>query len=139
MHRIAVSPARQAASALARTIASVSPWSARRSEWPTMTSRAPASAIISAAMSPVWAPEGAAWQSCPPIITGDPAAAATAAAISVAGGQIAMSQAAAAAAGHDRADLGEALPQCRSSSSCPRASGLRSAMLTLYVAPSRDR
>ncbi len=36
---MAISPARCAASALARTRASFSPWLARRSEWPTMTSR----------------------------------------------------------------------------------------------------
>ena len=41
---------------MARTIASVSPWSVRRSEWPTMTWVAPASFSISAEMSPVWAP-----------------------------------------------------------------------------------
>ena len=64
---IATSPARQAASALARTTASVSPWSARRSEWPTMMALAPASASISAEISPVWAPDALAWQSCAPI------------------------------------------------------------------------
>ena len=51
----------------AATSASVSPWSARRSEWPTITATAPASASISAEMSPVWAPEGSRWQSWPPI------------------------------------------------------------------------
>ena len=51
-----------------------------------MTSLPPASAIISAAISPVWAPDALGWQSCPPIISGDPLAAAAAAEISVAGG-----------------------------------------------------
>ena len=36
-----------------RTMLSVSPWSVRRSEWPTMTCEAPASFSISAEMSPV--------------------------------------------------------------------------------------
>ena len=70
MHTMATSPARQAASALAITTASVSPWSVRRSEWPTMTCVAPASLSISAAMSPVCAPFWAAWQSCPPTLSG---------------------------------------------------------------------
>ena len=74
MQTMAVKPARQAACALARTSASVS-WSARRSEWPTITACAPASASISAEMSPVRAPDGSAWQSCAPISTGEPRAA----------------------------------------------------------------
>ena len=64
---MAVRPARHAAAAFRATSASVSKWSIRRSEWPTITATAPASASISAAMSPVWAPEGCQWQSCPPI------------------------------------------------------------------------
>ena len=52
-----------------------------------MTWLAPASRSCSAAMSPVWAPEASAWQSCPP--TAIPLGAASAiAATSVAGGQI---------------------------------------------------
>ena len=66
MQTIGSSPARHAASALARTMASVSPQSVRRSEWPTMTWLAPASRSISADISPVWAPLALAWQSCPP-------------------------------------------------------------------------
>ena len=57
-HTMAVRPARCAASALALTSRSRSPWSARRSEWPTITAVAPASFSISAEMSPVWAPLG---------------------------------------------------------------------------------
>ena len=56
-------PAFKAAIALARTISSVSPWSARRSLWPQMTSFAPASLIIPTETQPVWAPLSAAWQS----------------------------------------------------------------------------
>ena len=41
----------------------------RRSEWPTITAVAPASASISAEISPVKAPAGSAWQSCAPIAT----------------------------------------------------------------------
>src|SRR5436305_1477270 len=33
-----------------------------------MTALAPASASISAERSPVWAPDGLGWQSCPPIV-----------------------------------------------------------------------
>ena len=84
---MAISPARQAASALARTSASLSWWSLRRSECPTITAQAPASASISAAISPVWAPEAAAWQSWPPIPTGPPRAISANRATSVAGGQ----------------------------------------------------
>ena len=49
----ATEPAACAASALARTALPVSPWSARRSEWPRITWPAPASASVSAEMSPV--------------------------------------------------------------------------------------
>jgi hypothetical protein len=41
---------------------------------------------ISAATSPVWAPDGSAWQSWPPIATGEPRAARANSAIRVAGG-----------------------------------------------------
>src|SRR5690606_21595503 len=84
----ATRPAAWAASALARTTASVSPWSARRSEWPRMTWLAPASFSMAAAMSPVWAPEASGWQSWPPTITGPPFAFHAIWAMSVAGGQI---------------------------------------------------
>ena len=70
MQTIATSPARHAASALASTMPSVSPWSVRRSEWPTMTCEAPASFSISAEMSPVCAPLSCQWQSWPPLLTG---------------------------------------------------------------------
>jgi hypothetical protein len=70
---------------LALTTASVSPWSVRRSEWPTMTEDAPASFSISAEMSPVWAPASAAWQSCPPVLTGVARSASEMRASSVAG------------------------------------------------------
>src|ERR1700722_3490096 len=53
-----------------------------------MTARAPASARISAEMSPVWAPDGLGCQSWPPIMSPfEPANFAANAAISVAGGQ----------------------------------------------------
>ena len=52
-----------------------------------MTALAPASASISAEMSPVKAPDASAWQSWPPIATSEPRAAAANAASSVAGGQ----------------------------------------------------
>ena len=79
--------AAMAASALARTAASVSPQPARRSEWPTITSVAPASASIAALTSPVKAPEGSALQVCPPISTTDPFSACAMRQIRVAGGQ----------------------------------------------------
>ena len=47
---------------------------------------APASASISAEMSPVWAPDGLAWQSCAPMATAEPRAAAAKRASKVAGG-----------------------------------------------------
>jgi len=50
--------AASAARARPLTLASVSPKRWRRSEWPTITAVAPASASISAEISPVWAPEG---------------------------------------------------------------------------------
>ena len=57
MQMIAASPARWAAAApWRRRRHRVSPWSVRRSEWPTITALAPASASISAEMSPVWGP-----------------------------------------------------------------------------------
>src|ERR1700722_18369097 len=57
-----------------------------------MTARAPASASISAEMSPVWAPDGLGWQSWPPIKSPfEPANFAANAAISVAGGQTSRS------------------------------------------------
>jgi hypothetical protein len=84
---MAASPARRAACALARTSASVSTWSARRSEWPTMTALAPASASISAETSPVCAPEGAGWQSCAPMARAEPRARSAHLERSVAGGQ----------------------------------------------------
>ena len=59
-----------------------------------MTAAAPASASISAAMSPVWAPEASGWQSWPPTGKGPPARRAS----SVAGGQIRTSQAGAGCA-----------------------------------------
>ncbi len=63
-----------------------------------MTAVAPASASISAAMSPVKAPLASAWQSWPPIVTGEPFAASASAATSVAGGQTITSALAASAA-----------------------------------------
>ena len=56
MQAIGVSPAAKAAATLRLTVASVSPNSVRRSEWPTMTYSAPASRTISALTSPVKAP-----------------------------------------------------------------------------------
>src|SRR5882672_8653130 len=61
-HELGSRRARQAGSALARTMASVSPQSVRRSEWPTVTWLAPASRSISADTSPVQAPLALAWQ-----------------------------------------------------------------------------
>ena len=55
-----------------------------------MTAEAPASASISAARSPVWAPAGSGWQSWPPTGNGPPA---KKRASSVAGGQISTSKA----------------------------------------------
>jgi len=55
-----------------------------------MTAEAPASLSISALISPVNAPNGSAWQSCPPMAM-RAAAAPAARATSVAGGQIRMS------------------------------------------------
>src|SRR5579859_3507866 len=53
-----------------------------------MTALAPASASISAEISPVWAPDGLGWQSWPPIATlFEPDNATAKAAINVAGGQ----------------------------------------------------
>src|SRR5260370_30179432 len=63
-----------------------------------MTARAPASASISAEISPVWAPDGFGWQSCAP--TPKPPDVGTfsaKAAISVAGGQTRRSALAATA------------------------------------------
>src|ERR1700731_827347 len=92
MQTIAVRPARQTASVFFRTSTSVSPWSARRSEWPTMTALAPASASISAEISPVWAPDGLGWQSWPPSVTPfEPDNLAAKAAINVVGGQTSRS------------------------------------------------
>src|SRR5664280_2226103 len=74
---------------------------ARRSEWPTMTALAPASASISAAISPVLAPDALGWQSCPPIArVFEPRAFSAKAAISVAGGQTSRSALAATAEAH---------------------------------------
>ena len=56
MQTIGVSPAAKAATAFRLTVASVSPNSVRRSEWPTITYSAPASRIIGALTSPVNAP-----------------------------------------------------------------------------------
>ncbi len=58
-----------------------------------MTQLAPVSRSISAAMSPVWAPLGLAWQSWPPIATLEPVSACDIQAISVAGGHSSTSQA----------------------------------------------
>ena len=91
MQTMAASPARQAASAFCRTSASVSPWSARRSEWPTMMALAPASASISAERSPVWAPEAFGWQSWAPTASFEPSALSAKPAIRVAGGQTSRS------------------------------------------------
>ena len=85
-------PVRHAASALARTMASVSPQSVRRSECPTMIWLAPASLSISAEMSPVWAPLAAAWQFWPPTRTPLPFTALAMPISSVAGGQIRTSR-----------------------------------------------
>ena len=71
---MAARPARCAASALRLTSPERSPWSARRSEWPTITALAPASLSISAAMSPVWAPDASQWQSCAPTARREPCA-----------------------------------------------------------------
>src|SRR5262245_10658206 len=91
---MAFRPARHAASAFARTSASVSLWQVRRSECPTITALAPASLSISAERSPVKAPAGSAWQSWAPIRTGLPAAAAANSATRVAGGHTRISTAA---------------------------------------------
>ena len=56
MHAIGVRPAANAAVTLRFTLASVSPKSVRRSEWPMMTYSAPASRTICALTSPVNAP-----------------------------------------------------------------------------------
>src|ERR1700723_3421407 len=53
-----------------------------------MTALAPASASISADISPVWAPDGFGWQSCAPTLSVlEPSALSAKAAIRVAGGQ----------------------------------------------------
>ncbi len=91
---IGSSPALSAAPTLAAATSSVSWCMARRSEWAMMTRRAPASASISAEMSPVKAPLTSAWQSCPPISTCEPSSAWDMAASSVAGGQTATRAAA---------------------------------------------
>jgi len=57
-----------------------------------MTQVAPASRSIGAEISPVCAPLGFAWQSCPPTITADPASMRATVKISVAGGQTSTSQ-----------------------------------------------
>src|ERR1019366_2630451 len=63
-----------------------------------MTALAPASASISAAISPVLAPDALGWQSCPPIArVFEPRAFSAKAAISVAGGQTSRSALAATA------------------------------------------
>ena len=66
-HRMTRRPAASAASALARTSASLSCWASRRSLWPTMVRLAPASRSIAAEMQPVCAPLGAECTSWPPI------------------------------------------------------------------------
>ena len=91
MQMMATRPARCAAAALACTMASVSLWLVRRSECPTITMDAPASFSISAEMSPVWAPEAAAWQSCPPTLILPPFITALARRRMVAGGQTSTS------------------------------------------------
>ena len=91
MQMIAFSPARWAALALAATTASLSPWSVRRSEWPTITALAPASASISAEMSPVWGPWSSGWQSWAPSRTVLPDSITAVWKSSVAGGQIKIS------------------------------------------------
>src|SRR5258708_14586521 len=63
-----------------------------------MTARAPASASISAEISPVWAPDGFGWQSCAPTLKPpDVGTFSAKAAISVAGGQTRRSALAATA------------------------------------------
>ena len=85
-------PARQTAAAFAATMASVSPWCRRRSEWPTITEVAPASFSIPALTLPVNGPEASVWRSSPPR-TIRPAAARTARDSKVADKQISMSAA----------------------------------------------
>ena len=96
-------PAARAACALARTSASASWQSARRSLCPTMTKPAPASASIAAEIHPVCAPEAALWQSWPPIRT-LPLPATTAAPTSVDGGATHRSSRAAAIAAISQID-----------------------------------
>ena len=69
MQTIGVSPDANAATALRFTVASVSPNSVRRSEWPTITYSAPASRIIGALISPVNAPSRSQYRSCAAITT----------------------------------------------------------------------
>ena len=67
---------------------SLSPWPWRRSEWPTITSRQPASLSIAALMSPVWAPLAALEQSWPPSSIAPSPSTACERASRVAGGQM---------------------------------------------------
>src|SRR5687768_4167302 len=69
MQAIGVSPAANAADTLRLTVASVSPNSVRRSEWPMITNSAPASLIIGALTSPVNAPSRSQYKSCAAIAT----------------------------------------------------------------------
>ena len=57
-----------------------------------MTQFAPESRSITAEISPVWAPDAFAWQSCPPTATAEPTRICATVPIMVAGGQTSRSQ-----------------------------------------------
>ena len=80
--------ARRAADTFLRVSESVSPKTCRRSEWPTRTCEAPASAAIPTESSPVKAPDASQWTFCTPIWTGPSPIAWRAADSESAGGKI---------------------------------------------------
>ena len=80
MQTIGTRPAVNAACILLLTVSLVSPNSVRRSEWPTITYRAPASRTIAALTSPVNAPSRSQCRFCAATAMVLPAAAFTAAA-----------------------------------------------------------
>ena len=91
MQTIGVRPAAITAFIFLFTVALVSPNSVRRSEWPTITNRAPVSRIMPALTSPVKAPSRSQCTFCAPTPIALPAAAPAAACSAVNGGAITTS------------------------------------------------
>ena len=90
-HRIGTSPASSAAGTFSASARSLSPNSARRSEWPSTTPRTSSSASIGAETSPVNGPSASWCMFCANTSTREPRALSTIAPRSVKGTQIATS------------------------------------------------